>query len=110
MPRLAVRVSRDPPLLPVGDEGGNGRIGGGVGAGLGVRHCPNIGTILVGGGAARVLKVTGGVGPSIVEVRRWWGGAPGGHKIHRRLRCTISTEGMFRMTTITISLMHDFHV
>lgn len=74
MPRLAVRVSRDPPLLPVGDGGGNGRIGGEVGAGLGVRHCPNIGTILVGGGAARVLKVTGGVGPSIVEVRRWWGG------------------------------------
>lgn len=109
MPRLAVRVSRDPPLLPVGDGGGNGRIGGGVGAGLGVRHCPNIGTILVGGGAARVLKVTGEWGQALWRLGGG-GGAPGGHKIHKRLQCTISTEGMFRMTMITISLMHDFHV
>lgn len=73
MPRLAVRVSRDP-LLPVGDGGGNGRIGGGVGAGLGLRRSPNIGTDLVGRGAARVLKVTGEWGQALWRLRV--GGGP----------------------------------
>lgn len=69
MPRLAVpRVSREP-LLPVGDGGGNRRVGGGVGAGAGLWNGPYIGPVLVRGGVARVLEVTGEVGPSIVEVR-----------------------------------------
>lgn len=69
MPMLAVaRVTREP-LLPVRDGGGNGWVGRGVSAGVGVRNDPDIGTVLVGGGVARVLEGTGEVGPSIVEVR-----------------------------------------
>lgn len=60
MPRLAVpRVSREP-MLPVGDGGGNGRVGGEVGAGLGVRNGPDIVSIFMRRGVTWVLKVTGG--------------------------------------------------
>lgn len=57
LPRLAVRILREP-LLPMRDGGGNGRIGGGVAAEVGVRDCPDIGAILVRGRVAQVLKVT----------------------------------------------------